>query len=161
VYYHRAEISSSPRNIELGNPPQPEDFLHPSVIIWNPFEEHKLEKTTKCPHCQEYLHSHEKYWADGTQPYQPRTIHSFDHTVLLVSRVYRCFSWQVLLAHDERLLQTLAKYIDIPFVLLHKTGYTKEFINKVVALCNNGINLFKIESMCIEEHWNYHCAKEQ
>lgn len=105
--------------------------------------------------------THNKYWADGTHSFQPRTIHSFDHLVLLVSRVYQCISKQTLLAHDERLLQTLAKSMNVPFVLLHKTGFTKEFIKKVVALCNNGLNFFKIESMSIEEHLNYHSTLEQ
>jgi len=161
MHYDSVELSLITRNTELGAPPQPEDFLYPSIIIWNPFEDHNLEKTIKCPQCQAYLHSHEKYWADGTQSYQPRTLYSFDHTVLLVSRVYMCFNRQILLAHDERLHKALSKSIDIPFILQHKTGYTKEFINKVVTLSNNGMNFFKIESMCIEEHWNYHCVKEQ
>ena len=161
LIHYDGEISLISRNTGLGTPPQPEDFLSPPIIIWSPFEEHGLEKTTKCPCCQKYLQYHKKCWADGTQSYQPRILHSFDHTVLLVSRVYCCFSSQTLLAHDERLLQILTKSIDIPFVLLHKTGYTKDFINEVVALCNNGMNFFKIEAMCIEEHWNYHCVKEQ
>lgn len=159
--HHHEEISLISRRTELDVPPQPEDFLYPSIIIWSPFEEHNLENTVKCPLCQSNLITHNKYWTDGVHSFQPRTLHSFDHLVLLVSRVYQCISKQTLLAHDERLLQMLAKSVNVPFVLLHKTGFTKEFINRVVALCNNGLNFFKIESMSIEGHWNYHSILEQ
>jgi len=162
VMHHHEEISLISRRTELDPPPQPEDFLYPSIKMWSPFEEYNLENMIKCPLCQNKLITHGKYWTDGVHSYQPRILHSFDHLVLLVSRVYQCIiSKQTLLAHDERLLQTLAKSINVPFVLLHKTGFTKEFINKVVALCNNGLNFFKIESMSIEEHWNYHSNLEQ
>ena len=161
VMHHNGEISLISKRTESEGPPLPEDFLYPSIIIWSPFEEHNLESIVKCSLCQSSLITHDKYWSDGTHSFHPRILHSFDHLVLLVSRVYQCIDKQILLAHDERLLQILKKSINVPFVLLHKTGYTKEFINKVVALCNNGLNFFKIESMSIEEHWNYHSILEQ
>lgn len=49
VIYHHEEISLISRRTELEAPPQPEDFLYPSIIIWSPFEEHNLESIVKCP----------------------------------------------------------------------------------------------------------------
>lgn len=161
VMHLHQEISLIPIKTESDIPPQPEDFLYPSVIIWSPFEVYNLESTVKCPLCHSNLLSHEKYWADGSHSFMPRILHSFDHLVLLISQIYQCIGKQTLLGHDERLLQVLPKSVNIPFVLLHKTGYTTEYINTVVMLSNSGINFFKIESMSIKEHWNYHSTLEQ
>lgn len=142
--HHHEEILLISRRTELDVPLQPEDFLYPSIIIWSPFEEHNLQSIVKCPLCQSNLITHDKYWTDGVHSFQPRTLHSFDHLVLLVSRVYQCISKQTLLAHDERLLQMLAKSVNVPFILLHKTRFTKEFINRIVALCKNGLNFSRL-----------------
>ena len=64
-------------------------------------------------------------------------------------------------AHDERVLKLVPNNCQIPFVLLHKTGYTKQFVEEILALCRNGMNFYKIESMIIEARWDFHNNLEQ
>ena len=79
----------------------------------------------------------------------------------MVSRVYVCADNKALFAHDERLLKILPSNCHIPFILLHKTGYTKQFVEEILALCRSGITFYKIESMIIEARCNYYSCIEQ
>ena len=84
-------------------------------------------KTLQCPLCSTPPKQHKGSWSDGSQSYKPRVLHSFRHVALLVSRIYHC-SNKILLAHDERVLELLPKNWIVPFILLHKTGYTRQFV---------------------------------
>ena len=98
---------------------------------------------------------------DGSQGYHPRILHSFRCITLLVSRMYRCANNQVLYGHDEKVLKLFPTTFEIPFVLLHKTGYTKVFADEILALCRTGMNFYSIESLIIEARWDYHSGLEQ
>lgn len=41
----------------------------------------------------------------------------------------------------------------IPFLLLHRTGFTKELVDTCVALCRQGINFYRMESLILEKRW--------
>ena len=74
-------------------PPNPETFLLPSVILWDPLMTLSHLLTTKiiiCPHSQYEKHlTSAKYWNDGkTSHQQPRLIHVIRDIVFLVSAVY-------------------------------------------------------------------------
>ena len=58
----------------------------------------------------------------------PRTIHDVNDVVLLVSTVYACEDGHRLLAHDARVLKMITSPSLVLFVLLHQTGFTKEFV---------------------------------
>ena len=81
--------------------PHPDQYLLPAVFIWNPVTYFTLQ----CPLCSTPLKQHNAYWADGSQSYKPRILHSFRCIVLLVSRIYQCSNNQILFAHDERVLK--------------------------------------------------------
>lgn len=137
--------------------PHSDQYLLPTIFIWNPIT---YFKTLQCPLCSTPLKQHKGSWSDGSQSYKPRVLHSFRNVALLVSRIYQC-SNKVLLAHDERVLELLPKNWIVPFILLHKTGYTRQFVEEILALCRNGINFYKIESMVIEARWDFHSNAEQ
>lgn len=68
------------------------------------------------------------YWNDGSTPArQPRIILTVDNTVVLVSAVYICDNRHKLLAHEE-ILECFQDKSVIPFVLLHKTGFTMDLV---------------------------------
>ena len=43
--------------------------------------------------------------------------------------------------------------IDIPFVLVHRTGFTAEFIEMCNSLVRSGMNFYNMESMILEKRW--------
>ena len=52
-------------------------------------------------------------------------IHAFDGIVRLVSAVYDCVNGHINIAHDALILDSIPSEVEIPFVLLHRTGFTK------------------------------------
>ena len=137
--------------------PLPEHYLLPTVFIWNPL----TYFTMQCPLCSTPLKQHNGHWADGSISYKPRVLQSFRHIALLVSQVYVCTDNKALFVHDERLLKILPSSFEIPFILLHKTGYTKQFVEEILVLCRSGMNFYKIESMIIEARWDFYSKLEQ
>ena len=94
--------------------PHSDQYLLPTVFIWNPIT---YFKTLQCPLCSTPLKQHKGSWSDGSQSYKPRVLHSFSNAALLVSRIYHCSS-KILLAHDERVLELYIytpKELDSPF----------------------------------------------
>lgn len=163
--YHFFESQSLMSQLQDPNHcPCPEYYLCPSLLIWDPLCDPKLAEnmmaTMTCPLCNTALCKHNTCWSDGTHSYQPRVLHSFKYQVLLISKIYHCHDNRILLSHDERIIELLPKSIQIPFILLHKTGYTTEFVDSILSLCKNGFNFYKIESMVIEARWNHHCVSE-
>ena len=141
-------------NVEHKSIPNPDDYLLPTVLIWDPVEQFQL-LTLECPVCLVPLINHEKKWADGSTAGKPRILHSFKHTVLLVSRIYICKNhMHVLLAHDEKVLSLLSRSVKIPFVLLHRTGYTQSFVEQLLILTNNGMNFYNIECIISQARWD-------
>ena len=84
---------------------------------------------------------YEGYWNDGSSPSkQPRTLHGIDNIVILVSAVYLCDNRHKLLANDELILEKFPSSTMIPFILLHRTGFTRGVVDMCMALCRRGIN---------------------
>ena len=74
---------------------------------------------------------YEGYWNDGSSPSkQPRTLHGIDNIVIFVSAVYLC---DKLLANDELVLEKFPSSTMIPFVLLHRTGFTRGVVDMCMA----------------------------
>lgn len=138
-------------------PPDPFNFLLPSVILWNPlltfvhlFQENKM----KCPHsgCSEMAVTN--YWNDGAKPYrQPRSIHCAGENILLVSAVFICDDKHRTLAHDPRVLEMIPREM-IPFALMHRTGFSRVFIDMVASFCHNGMNFHALEGSIGRMRWD-------
>ena len=141
-------------NVKYTYMPKPDDYLLPTVLIWDPVEQFQLF-TLQCPICSVPLTNHKKKWADGSTTGKPRILHSFKYTVLLVSRIYT-YKNHTLLAHDEKILSLLSRLVQVPFVLLHKTGYTQSFVEQLLFLTNNGINFYNIECIISQARWDHH-----
>lgn len=80
--------------------------------------------------------------------------------MLLVSRIYICENHHVSQAHDEKVLKLLPRSLQVPFVLLHKTGYTQSFVEQLLFLTNNGMNFYNIESTISQARWDHHSQIE-
>ncbi len=121
-------------------------FVLPYVMLWDPL--HQLPglftNGASCPQCSQQLNE-TVYWKWGqSSGVQPRTIHCIEYTVLIVSAVYSCACKHTVVASDPRILSTLT-FEQQPFVLFHRTGFTKHFINTVINLLREGMTLTRIE----------------
>ena len=79
---------------------------------------------------------HERYWNDGSfATRQPRVLQGIDNIALLISAVYVCDNRHKLLAHDKIVLDKFPTTGMIPFLLLHRTGFTKDLVDMHVSIC--------------------------
>lgn len=135
-----------------------DSFFLPPVILWNPLITHPQivkPQLVSCMICKEKITS--TSWNDGSsQTRQPRILHSMEDTVILVSATYTCKKGHKLLAHDEHILKLFPSQIMIPFHLLHKTGFTKDFVENLFAFCRRGVNFYEIESIVLERRLEHH-----
>ncbi len=96
------------------------------------------------------------YWNDGTCQYkQPRVIHDVDTIVFLVSAVYTCAGGHKLVASDSRIVDKLPAKTSVPYLLLHKTGFTRRFVNLVDSLCRTGMNFYSLEAAISHARWQH------
>lgn len=130
-----------------------DDFCLPSILLWNPLLSYEKYVKISCPECgSESIRV--KYWNDGSCPSrQPRMLHTLDNIVLLVSSVYTCNKGHECLAHDARILALFPSEIEIPFVLVHRTGFTADFLEMCNSFVRRGMNFYNMESMIIESRW--------
>lgn len=139
-----------------------DNFYLPAVLLWNPIVTHPhfvIQRLNKCHHCG--LPMHEGQWNDGSSSStQPRILHGIGNVVYLVTAVYSCDNNHRILAHDETLLQCFPSQTLIPFVLLHRTGFTRELIDMCTMLIRNGVNFYKMESLILQQRWETYARQE-
>ena len=86
-----------------------------------------------------------KCWKMGqTHSLQPRILHDCKCTVLLVAALYSCPFGHEVSSTDPRLMSQLPQE-QIPFVLLHKTGFLKHFAASVLELVAQGMTFTHVE----------------
>ena len=77
------------------------------------------------------------YWKRGQSTgLQPRVIH--EYTVLVVPAVYSCEYEHTVSSTDPSIVNVLC-WEQHPFVLLHRTGFTKHFVNTIIDLLQEGM----------------------
>ena len=129
-----------------------EDFQRPLVLLWNPnITHHDIVKNRlkKCISCgQPYSMG---FWNDSSvASREPRKLHSMGNIVILVSAVYICDNNHRLLSHDAVIIDCFPIKAVIPFVLLHKTGFLRDFVETCTSLIRTGVNFYGIETPIIE-----------
>ena len=114
------------------------DLILPRVIIWDPLTQ--LPVLNRCPAegCEKNLAL--SVWTIGeSKATQPRVLHDTHSMVLLVSAVYKCGNNEhTVFATDPRLIKNI-KSFQLPFTLLHRTGFTRTFIHCVISLAKEGM----------------------
>ena len=142
---------------------QPEHFLLPSLLLWNPWVTHPAfitPQTLNCPMCN--CEMCQGGWNDGrtqSMELQPRTIQDVHQEVILVSAYYTCTHRHILLAHYEAVLQLILVQIRIPFTLFHKTGFTRNLAS--TTLCQRGMNFYTMKSLLHEHRWKTYTIKKE
>ena len=104
---------------------------------------------------------HQSSWNDGSLGYNcPRQIHDLKSNVLLVSAVYTCKNGHRLFAHDECVVNKLSQ-CSVPFILVHNSGFTKDFVNLCISMCHSGMNFHSIERAVAQMYWQYYEERKQ
>lgn len=123
-------------------------ILFPPVILWSPLEQFQnclQASAISCPKCdpeQDNVPLLPTGWCNGAQGdrSEPRKVYGTDGVTLLVGRVYKCLKGHEINSYHPSILQQFPKCL-IPFRLWHKTGFTTDFIDWVVALITAGMSL--------------------
>lgn len=151
------------------NLPSPHQYLLPSVILWDPLQQLDCFKDgIKCPFevhgDEEYLLEPRKsrkgefWWHAGLRSsLTPRQLCSSSWPAVLLSRIYFCtgkINHRNYIAHDPEILSKIpaSEAHNIPFVLLHKTGFTKELSETVLSLVTSGMGLEDVEQVIYQQH---------
>ena len=133
----------------------------PFIILWNPYLIYPKLVPPGSILCHCGLETVMHHWNDGTtEDKQPRILHGIKNIGYLVSSVYSCDNNHKIMAHDELVLSKLSSKIMIPFVLFYRTALTRDLIDMVIALVRKGMNFYNIESLILEQRWEYFSRKQ-
>ena len=67
--------------------------------------------------------------------------------------MYGCVNKHKVLAHDEVILQCFTQQYLVPFVLFHRTGFTRDLADTCMALVRRGVNFHNMETIVLERRW--------
>lgn len=144
--YDRAQTAQRGTESQLSD----DNLAHcilPFVLLWNPIQQFisSYEDNPPCTtnNCGGSLAL--KCWKVGqTLSLQPRILHTCDHTVLLVSALYSCTFGHEVSSTNPYILSKLPQQ-HIPFILMHRTGFLKEFVESGIELIVQGMTFASVE----------------
>ena len=87
------------------------------------------------PNCHSVLR-HWK-WKDGSNDIDrdnPENLFCIQKRVLLVSSLYLCERNHQIVSHDPRIINEFRKQIQVPVVLFHKSGVSKDLFDYIASL---------------------------
>lgn len=98
-----------------------------------------------------------KMWNVQTPGHQPRSLHDLHHNVLLVPAVYSCADGHILLSTDPSILNLFQVHEQVPFILLHRSGFLRTLAQAVINLFCEGLNFQSIENFIAQQRLD-HCT---
>jgi hypothetical protein len=85
------------------------------------------------------------YWKLGqSSGNEPRLIHDVEHTVIVVAAVYQCQNGHIVSGSNPSILQLMDSEL-VPFILLHRTGFSKGLVSSMIQLISEGMTMSGIE----------------
>lgn len=95
-------------------------------------------------------------WNTGSSPgCCPRFLHDMKHITLLVPAVYQCMQGHQTISTDPCILVHLQEQEHIPFILMHRSGMTRDFARTVINLAMEGLAFTAIERFIISRRQEY------
>lgn len=122
-----------------------EDLILPYVILWDPLHQYSthFQDGLQCNNCSGVLMK--ECWKQGQSAgNEPRLIHGVEHTIIVVSAVYHCQNGHTTSATSPSILQ-MVDINYLPFILFHRTGFTKMLVRSIIQLTSEGMTLAAIE----------------
>ena len=131
LYRCPAHVLILPPSISSITNCSPSGCFLPPVIVWDPYVS-VISMSHQCVECNQPIQR--TTWKVGqSQGLQPRVLHDIDSVVILVACQYRCTNDHTFLTTDPRVLELISTE-NIPFILLHRSGFMKSFCRKVIGL---------------------------
>ena len=158
------EAIPPPIPLELDNsdrPPSSQSYLLPPVIIWDPaIQLSCFEEGIPCPHdshqneeCFLQLNKQWKPFKTGKGGKElPRPLHGSEGVTFLVSRVYSCKRGHKIIAHDARIIEMIPDSSEVPFILFHRMGVTRELVNLVHSFIYSGMTFSQIDTVLAKRY---------
>lgn len=130
----------------------PSELILPPVIVWDPYLSIP-SLSLQCVECNQSIER--KAWKLGQSPaLEPRLIHGIESNVILVSSQYICSNSHIFLTTDPRVLNLLSSDY-VPFILLHRTGFVRSFLDCIIGLIGEGLRISAVERfICNQRHVN-------
>ena len=129
-------------------------FFLPEVIVWDPISQFPAllvnSQLRLCiePKCNQEM----KFvaWQDGSsQRYNPRCVNGVRGCVVLVCKINGCKYGHSITSCDPHLLKYFQPREKIPFILLHKSGITRELQLLIFQLCCLGKSFTDIQTLLL------------
>ena len=132
--------------------------LLPHVVLWDPIAQFPMffQHEVVCPTagCTQTLSLCR--WNSGSSAgHCPRFLHDMEHITLLVPAVYQCKQGHQTVSTDPRILMYFKEQEHIPFILLHRSGMTRDFARTVIHLAIEGLAFTAIERFVINRRLEY------
>jgi hypothetical protein len=123
-------------------------YLVVPVYMW---DSARSLQDARCVHCRGQHIASRLYatdmWNNGhTERHSPRVLFGINTRFYLVSRIYRCrYNHRVSTSHPSVL--ELLQPIEQPFILLHRSGFTRQLLNFINNFADNGLSFTKIQQL--------------
>lgn len=132
------------------------NFILPHVILWDPLNQFPglFAGGVLCSSCSKQLKEIVRWKWGQSLGLQPRVIHGLETTILIVPAVYSCVNEHTIVATDPRILKLLNSDL-LPFVLLHRTGFSKQFVSAIIHLLCEGMTISRVEQYITKTRKEY------
>lgn len=136
--------------------PQPEHFVLPPIWLWDPISLARKNGSIPLARCPDHADVVLRLsrWMDGSKTWQcPRVLHSPRGPIFLIACDYYCSRGQhYIRSTDKDLLAALTEHFDTrKFVLSHRSGYTREFIEELKREISCGVSFRRFQAAYIEK----------
>jgi len=138
--------------------PEPYHHLRPTLILWDPVSQRTLQnRLVICPRCDVAgVFLRPTHWKDGRNERNvPRLLFACNGVTYLVSKVYRCCNGHEIVAHYNSILQSFPSKEQLPFLLSHISGITKDLHDDIVLYSTTGMKIEQIECLIAQQHLQY------
>ena len=145
------------------NPECSDEYLLPSVILWGPLSMYHSSLQGRavlvCTTCSKELKV--VCWNDGSSSHlQPRLIQYRRFYPASKCRLHMRGRAQNTCPRSKNTQQPTLQSM-IPFTLIHKTGFTTNFINLCGSLCQSGMNFHSLEAVISHRRWEFFESRKQ
>ena len=143
---------------------QVEEYSLHDIIIWDPLS-FGPSLFLWCPNCLD-IHGFNNglkatRWKEGkTACDRPRSLYGLHNEALLVSRVYICSKGHQIIAHDPSILSSVRSEVQVPFVLFHKVGITKELQHFILTHANVGMSISDIQTLWLQTMYDAYGSRK-
>ena len=138
--------------------PKVEDYLIPDILIWDLKYENPSLEGQSCFHetCASKLRLPPMKGA-----YFTRWLYDSEKPLLLVTSVAQCKAPERhrFLGYDPRLLKQFPNEEDVPFMLFHRSGFTRRMFNSIMSQVSSGVTFHAIQDMLRNNYFKNHVER--